>query len=203
MGYVNYNLNIPASGNNPSTDQPNMSTNTNAVNTILGVDHFAFNNNSGGTHQQVTLTNEAAPGIPAGTSGVFYANLATSQSWPFWQNALGSFQMLGPQSLGTGGYVNVGGLFIQWGVQAGTHGGKNLFNSGDTGTISFPFAFPSACFGIQANMLWNSATVSNPSQSATIAIDQNPANLTKTSFVWRYPQNSGVYTQFFWLAIGN
>jgi hypothetical protein len=95
-----YNLNIPNPPNAPSTDVPLMKINTNSINSLINVDHVTFGVNGSGIHKQVTLQNEAAPGLGDG-NGVLYANLAAGQSWPFWQNALGSSQLISqfPQNI--------------------------------------------------------------------------------------------------------
>lgn len=58
-----YNTAVPASGNNPSNDQPDMLTNTQSIDGILDVDHVTFNAANGGTHRQshyVLFTNPSA-----------------------------------------------------------------------------------------------------------------------------------------------
>lgn len=50
-----YNLNIPAAGNNPSSDQPLMQTNTNSINSLINVDHYTFGTGKDGKHLQVQL----------------------------------------------------------------------------------------------------------------------------------------------------
>lgn len=51
-----YITGIPAGPDNPSQDQPNMQTNTNSINSIIGVDHYTFQSstNSDGWHKQST-----------------------------------------------------------------------------------------------------------------------------------------------------
>ncbi len=93
MTFQTYNLGVPNPPNRPSSDVPLMQTNTNAIPPLVNIDHFSFNNTLGGYHKQVHLVNEAAPGIGT-ASGVLFANLAAGQSWPFWQNALGSAQII-------------------------------------------------------------------------------------------------------------
>lgn len=65
---ISYNLGIPAASHNPSTDQPDMLTNTNAVNTILAVDHVSFNTANGGQHLQSTFPGFASPSAPPVTA---------------------------------------------------------------------------------------------------------------------------------------
>lgn len=213
MPLIGYNLNIPFATNNPSTDQPNMLQNTNAINTWNAVDHFTFGSALGGTHKQVSLLNEAAPGIPAGSSGVLYANVDTGQSWPFWQNALGSFHLMGPQSLGTNGYTWVGGILVQWGFVQGTHGSApSHFNGGDAGSVLFAtvpnIAFPNNLFNVWTAAYYQQGSGSSgrPGSQATIAIsDGNGVGglFDKTGFKWVFVTNSSDYTFFSWLAIGN
>src|SRR6185312_13346579 len=90
-----YTTGIPATNNNPSTDQPNMLINTNSIDSLIQVDHVGFNTNGSGIHKQVRLGNQAAPGIGDGNADL-YANNPIAQSWPFWQNANGiTYQIIG------------------------------------------------------------------------------------------------------------
>ncbi len=190
-----YNRDIPDAPNNPSVDQPDMFANTNAIDDIIAVDHYSFNTPTGGIHKQVTLINEAAPGLGDG-NGVLYANLVSSQSWPFWQNALGSVQLIGgiPVS-GNNGYVYLpGGLILQWGQVTSTIG--NAFQ-----TLTFStnnIAFPNNCFSVFTQP-YGSGSI--PGSQATV--DVRKSTINKLSFQWVYITNSGDYTGFYWAAIGN
>ena len=136
-----YNNNVPNPPDNPSVDVPDMQTNSMSIESIIGVDHVTFNTNGGGIHKQVTLANEAAPGLGDG-NGVLYGNVGPSNSWPFWQNSLQSFQVIGGNSAnlprfatntnyqassGTipstnGGWSYLpGGMMIQYGIATSTH----------------------------------------------------------------------------------
>ena len=185
-----YNLNIPAANNNPSADQPNMRTNTNSINSILNVDHFTFSAGNAGRHKQVTLTNEAAPGFTGG-NGALYANLDTGNSWPFWQNALGSFRIMGPQVASPTGYTWLGGILFQWGQITST--------SSSFVAQAYPIPFPTATFTILCQP-YGSGTP--PNGNGNIEIRKSTfSNLNQ--FQWCYVTNSGEYTGFFWVAIGN
>lgn len=92
MSSIPYNLNIPAAANNPSVDQPNLLTNTNAVSTIVAVDHYTFADSNSGTHKQITFPNQNAPGTLSGNTATIYtaaglANSAASQL--YWKNSQG------------------------------------------------------------------------------------------------------------------
>lgn len=200
---------IPAANNDPADDQPIMKDNYSNISNFLSVDHIAPGTANNGYHSQVHFSaNQAAPGLTTvvGTSAaVQYANTYSTQSWPYWQNALGSFLMMGPSNASTNGYLTLAnGLILQWGRVNGTHGSNNTFNSGDFGTVTFAtsnIAFPNACFCVFTTMVYNFSTVGDPSQTSNVAIDSS--SLSNTSFTWTYPQNSNVYTRFYWLAIGN
>jgi hypothetical protein len=65
MTFQDYINNIPAAGNNPSDDQPNMEQNTNAIPAVFSVDHHAFLDPLGGYHL-ITHQDPAALGTPSG-----------------------------------------------------------------------------------------------------------------------------------------
>lgn len=101
---VAYNRDIPFSTNNPSTDQPNMQTNTNSVDDILQVDHVSFNATNGGTHKQVTYSSENVPSSPGGTSSVAYTGIGIADpSHPqhFWTNSQGIYPLSAIRAFGS------------------------------------------------------------------------------------------------------
>jgi hypothetical protein len=75
---VSYNLNIPDGPNNPSNDQPKMKTNTNAIQTLISVDHVGFNtdgtppNGVGGHHLQVSFDGKNAALAQTDPQSVLY-----------------------------------------------------------------------------------------------------------------------------------
>ncbi len=52
MPLFTYERDIPDAPNNPSADQPDMKINTNSIDSLIGVDHYSFNQNLGGLHKQ-------------------------------------------------------------------------------------------------------------------------------------------------------
>src|SRR6185295_16058097 len=123
-----YTDNLPNPPNLPSQDVQSMQDNCNSVESWVQQDHFGFNDNNGGWHQNVRLQNHVAPGNPGFTGdpgGVLYSNNptspATAPGWPYWQNSLGTFQLTGSRSANNplaaqNGYSFLpGGLIIQWG----------------------------------------------------------------------------------------
>lgn len=201
MPNFNYTNGLPNPPNLPSQDVNDMQINCNSVEDIWDEDHFGFNDNNGGFHQQVSLLNQAAPGIPAGLSGVLYADANGGNSWPIWQNALGSFQITGsaspnnPSVGGANGWTFLpGGFILQWGTTpVGAISGSVLFNAAN-------IDFPANCYNVQATPIFITASPPlTPTNQATVSVDA----LTTTGFNWRFNQNTFHWNGFFWIAIGN
>lgn len=199
---LSYNTNVPNGPDDPADDQPFMLTNTQSINTWTNVDHIGYNVINAGIHKQVTMRNQAAPGLGDG-QGVLYANLVNGQSWPFWQNAdagspfaLMSFAPL----LATNGYIILpGSVLIQWGSNSATSSGS--FASGSaSGTVTFASSnipFSVACYNVLTIPFYTTAA---PNGVGTVNVDT--ATLSNTIFNWKFNSNSGSYTGFYWLAIG-
>lgn len=200
--FLDYNANVPNGPDDPADDQPEMLTNTQSINTWTAVDHVGYNVINAGIHKQVRMRNQAAPGLGDG-QGVLYANLINANSWPVWQNALGSFPiMTGAIQLTTNGFIFIpGGALLQWGFNSAVLSGS--FASGAaTGTVTFSaanVAFPTNCLNVLT--IPSYTTVSgNPNGSGSVDINQT--TLSGTSFDWVFNSNSSRYTGFYWIAIG-
>src|SRR6266404_3955444 len=77
---------IPATGNDPSVDQPTMLTNNVSSQGIMNVDHIGYNFNNGGIHRQVNMFNESSP-TRIGDS-VTYSNLDNGTTSLWFKNSL-------------------------------------------------------------------------------------------------------------------
>ncbi len=83
---VAYNLGIPDGPNNPSNDQPKMKTNTDAIQTLISVDHVGFNTNGtapngvGGHHLQVSFDGKNAPLAQTDPQSVLYTGSGTTST---------------------------------------------------------------------------------------------------------------------------
>ena len=75
-----YTQNLPAAGNNPSNDQPNMLTNTNSIANIIAVDHVGFNTATAGQHEQCTFPGVVTPATPAGEASVLFPALGVADN---------------------------------------------------------------------------------------------------------------------------
>lgn len=91
-----YNNSIPAAANNPSNDQPDMQTNTDAIDSIIAVDHVSFNAAAGdvsGAHEQITFNDKNVPGAQTDPKSTLYTNDGTAStiSELFYRNQSGIF----------------------------------------------------------------------------------------------------------------
>jgi len=110
MTAFTFNTGIPASGNNPSVDQPDMLTNNVSTNSILAVDHVTFNSSgtggagaSGGQHLQVTFNGKNAAGAQTDPiSTAFTASgTASSNAYLLYRNASGTFPLSSVRAFGS------------------------------------------------------------------------------------------------------
>lgn len=183
------NTAIPNLPNNPVNDVPLMQTNFANISGFLGVDHVAPGATNAGIHQQVHLVNESAPGL-IGTGGVLYANLISGNSFPFWQNALGSFPLFSPVTASASGMITLpGGIILMWGSVAST----------TNGTVGFSPNFPNNAFVVMTQPYYTGAPPSSGGV-ATVAV-LNP--ITAAGFTWKFLTPSGAYGGFYWFALGN
>lgn len=195
-----YNLNIPAGPNNPSNDQPLMQTNTNSINSIIGVDHFNFGTGNDGLHQQVNLVAEASPALQGNL--VLYTTTSNGQFTLFAKNSTQDQPLFTGTAgiVGSNGFSSIyGGFILQWGIVS------QAFASGSTtGTVNFVASgninFPNNCFIVVGSPLVTFASL--PSSQGSVNIRQSSL-ANKTSFDWQFFTNSNQYIGFTWYAIGN
>lgn len=136
-----FTVNTPQAANFPANDQPLMNANNGYLQQFGQRDHqFTLTgavNNTDGTHKQLTLTNEGAPGF-TGASSVVFANTDGTNSQLFFQNASGTAQITAqktgvPAAAASSG-VNAGvsylpgGLLFQWGVGVSNGSKQVSFN---------------------------------------------------------------------------
>lgn len=186
------NVNIPAATNDPADDQPIIMSNFANISGFLSVDHVAPGTAStAGIHKQVHFINETAPG-QIGAGGVEFANLQGGQSWPFWQNALGTFQMLGANTATAAGTAFLpGGIILKWGSVTGLSGAWPTSPQ----TVTFVPVFPNNCFIVNTTFI-------GPASSSTGDISINSES--PGSFVWQFSGSSSAsFGGFYWFAVGN
>lgn len=93
MGNFSFNSNIPAAANNPSNDQPVMLINNQSTESILNVDLVGFDQDNGGTHKYMTVTQAgggyySAPPSPGADGFVAYtgAGSASAEAYLYLRN---------------------------------------------------------------------------------------------------------------------
>lgn len=179
-----YHENVPSGPDDPADDQPKMLVNTQSINSWTDVDHVGYDTLGGGIHKKITLNNIPNP-VVANTdgTGILFSKLAQGQSFPFWINALGPYQLVGLSTFSANGFATLpGGLIVNWGYQAGLPSAQ-----------TFTSAFPTNLFSIQITTLGNSSA-------------QNMVSITSQStsgFTYTVKNLAGTFTGVYWIAIGN
>lgn len=205
MPFFTFTTSIPAANNAPASDQPLMLTNNVSTSSILNIDHYSFNNNSGGLHKQVTLPVESIPSSASGQA-VLYANTSEqSQLFATTDNGGNAYQLtkfidaqfttfgtntnyISPGTTLGGWTFLPGGLLFQYGQIVPTH-------TPGTTTVAFPVPFTSnsTVFSINITAVSTSSSTANLSSAV--------ASFNKTSFLANTTGGSST-TLFFWTAIG-
>jgi len=228
MPNFTYVTGIPAASHNPSTDQPDMQTNTNSINSIIQEDHYGFNvggMNFSGYHKvihqppQGTWNPVARTGAPANipTIGEAFAlnytpdfSGATVDTQLFAQTGNGGVSQLTGSSSTTDGWQWIGGVLIQWGQvpppapTSGTFAGGTALGTvtyKNRGPLNTGIPFPKECFAIVATPIYPSISIPQSFQPAAIAISSPFSN---TTFNWSYNATSAgtFFSGFTWIAIG-
>jgi len=190
---INYNLDIPDGPHNPSVDQPMMKVNTNAIQTLVSVDHYGFNAASGtpgGYHKVIHQLDQATDPTTIASTNQLYAKVATIPAalQLFSKNAAGTvFQMTGSLRSQTG-WGWMAGVLHQWGI-----------STTSSGTILLPVTFPTAFLTVTATSGYNGPG-NVPAAFQTIFVDYN--SLTTSSFNITVVGTAGPTPKFFWHAIG-
>ncbi len=213
MPLITYNTNIPASGNNPSSDQPSLQTNTNNIPVLIAVDHYSFNDSLGGLHKQVTLVNESIPTTAVNQIAVY--SKTSGQSQEFITSDLGAkeyqmtrfidanFALFGKNTNNyngvgtkfTGGWTFLpGGMLFQYGNFNDGVGGI----SPSTGTVIFPVAFTTA--STITVTITPICKVGGTGNNDTFSLQNT--TVSTTQFQWNAQTSTSAYVGFTWLAIG-
>lgn len=213
-----YKRDVPAANHNPSVDQPQMKTNTNSTESLIGEDHYTFAVDNGGFHKQIRLPDLAdivdlAPRVAnSGTlwtqkaistgvtkeSNLFYVPDLTSDSYQLTRTITGSKPLFALNTqdyngVGTkfkGGWTFLpGGLLLQWG----------LFDDAaalpSSKSVTFPVGYSSTVFNVQVTLVGPNSSLSD---TQTIAV----VGVSSTGFTVRVKNSTTDYTGFYWQAIG-
>lgn len=196
MSVFTYYNSVPDSNNDPSSDQPNMLTNTQSIEGIWAIDHFSFGVGADidGRHKQVSMQNQSAPGLPTGFNGVLYCN----SNYPVWQNAANSSNKIAtyigtPTAATQGTSFLPGGIRIIWSSQTQDNNGNSIRNDSP---FVFPFGgFTTTCYTV----LFNAEKSSTGAEGLWI----KNSTLTNTGFSIRTSASNGQLSPFYYVAIGD
>lgn len=195
MTFATYITGTPASSHNPSTDQPDMLTNTNSIPSLIAIDHYGFNNNDGGRHLQVQLPVLGVIPNPTGGlkngEGTIYTKTVNGSSNLFYTPDLSgneyqlttinntNFATFGPHN--PGWTFLPGGLYLQYGSLANVTNGT---------TVTFPIAYSTALISFTIGVQ-NNSTTSSTSWAKSISTSGFILNV-----------NQSPMPIVFWMAIG-
>jgi hypothetical protein len=227
MTTYTYITNIPISSNKPSVDQPNMQTNTNSINSIIGTDHLTFGTATGtqidGMHKVIRqVTGAGTQNLIRSGEGAIYTNTPTNiatinqviagQYTPDTTGGTADTQLF---NLTAGNIISqLTGFAFATPTSNQSDGyawvGGILIQWGtvitalNTSSIvykdRFPGAipFPNNCFNVQATLVTTGAPSLTP---GCIAI-KNAGGFSNTGFNWN-ATNITSFSGFFWFAVGN
>ena len=179
MGTIPYNLDIPDGPNNPSQDQPKMKTNTDSINTIIGVDHYSFGStgSNDGWHKQSTYPLlSVKPTVIAGQGAVYTKDVGGGVIQLFYEKQDGTEiqitsggGLFNVPTILTGTFTTTNAFTDIVAVPANVYGYVIFFNNG-----SVPFqAQISAFFSTGANTCGFSTRVVSNSSSKQDPVELN------------------------------
>jgi hypothetical protein len=193
-----YNSVVPASNNDPSTDQPDMLTNAQSISSIIAQDHVGFNTDGSGWHNQVTFASNNIPASPTSPPVLFTNNVAGLAQLFFYS---GNATQSSSQYIATsnGSTFLLGGIILKWGQVTVTGQQTVNFAAAGGGNPGLNVgAFPNACFAVIAQPKSPSApTVVN--DAVTIGA------VTASTFVATATQRTNTVSNtvtFYCIAIG-
>ena len=152
---ISYNPDVPNPPNSPSVDVPLMKINTNAISSIIGIDHQTFNfpNTNSGYHKVIHFTNQGSDPAQIVGTGQLYTKGSDQVLW--YENGNGNVAQLtggfNPSNSAQGFTFLPGNLKMTWG--SGNTG------SGSNTTVSFPAGgtFSSAPYSVVVSLASNAA----------------------------------------------
>jgi hypothetical protein len=188
-----YSNAIPQPTDTPSTSQPQLLANFQAIQTAFEINHVAFNTGDEGKHKWVSLPQQtAAPATAASEIALYGINSAeTSVTELAFRRPSSGTEVLCTERDGTttGWSMLPSGLLIKWSFD--TANGVTVIDSN-----SFGKAF-TALYHVQINNLATTVATNTYPMGGAIS----GTNFTVTG-VQRTVANTAVATLFNWLAIG-
>ena len=202
---ISYTNNIPAGGNNPSSDRPIMTTNVNATSAFLAIDHdpFLIDGTSSpsvasGYHTVIHQVLQNSDPLTIANVNQVYSKLSKTgfgtdtQLWS--KTGQGGVEQLTGNSALQNGWCFCSGLIFQWGTVT------TPLTAISTGNVIFPVPFPGNVFNIQMTLFkFTGGVVAANSLWRTTAYSSS-----LSQFSWQYTVSlASTYDGFSWFAIGN
>ena len=200
---MTYTTAIPVSGDSLGGTRDRIRTNFQEIDSVVGVNHVAFNASGEGKHKFLQMPEQAAAPTTAANEGGFYAKVGTTpaESNLFFRGESDGFEYQLTKAIAAStarfanttnysGTLNGGWTFLPGGMIM-QYGRKT--SPGSSGSITFPITFPSgnAPFSI---------VVTNERTSARSA-NIDSAGISSTGFSYFLETSGSVAIN--WVAIGN
>lgn len=207
MANYPYTRDVPDGNNNPSVDRPDLTQNTNSIDSLIAEDHYSFGVNNGGFHKQVRMP--VLGSIPSGLIGssgtnyvkivnnviggnqaqLFYTNGSSGNEYQLTRadntnfSTFGLFTAYAGPPAGTAGWTFLpGNIRFQYGISTIASGSGNI-------PITFPIAY-SQLFVVVCTF-----------RSSAGLISYQIASQSNTGFVFRKDSTSNPH-ELNWMAIG-
>ena len=221
MSTFNYNVDIPDGPHNPSSDQPLMKTNTNSTKSIIGVDHYTFQEaTKDGWHKQSTYLSTTPTPVTASTQLALFAKGGTPNQGailamirdniPQTLVALTTAKIAAPLAIGTGnGGCSwlPGEILVQWGIYNASGGnfssGSTTQSSSGESVVTFPAAFPNNVFFFGGNLTYSQGNLPSGTGTLNTRLSQLNTGSLRTTMDWQVYTDTNNYIGFVWYAIGN
>ncbi len=186
---------IPQPTDKPAASQPKILSNFSLLNSLFGLNHYAFNDPTVANrakHKYTTLVNQAAGG-PVTIAGelALYSKSVGGAAVLFVKRDGGASEVQlttrwNPVNAANGLTYLAGNLIMQWGITNAP--------SGESGNIAYPLAFAAAPHCIQISVLRQVGSSTTP----VFISSTNPPTAT----VFRIVNTSSNAHNVYWLAIG-
>ncbi len=202
MANYPYTRDVPDGNNNPSVDRPDLTQNTNSIDSLIAEDHYGFGVDNGGFHKQVRMP--ALGSIPSGligSSGTNYVKIVNSgvggnQAQLLYTNGTSgneyqltradntNFPTFGLFTGNTGWTFLPGAIRLQYGLTS---------ESGSTTSVSFPINYTTV-FCVYT------VRIQAPTTLATV-VSWGVQAITNSGFEFTRTSGAG-NSSFYWMAMG-
>jgi hypothetical protein len=190
-----YNPLVPTGTVPFNIDYANVQGNFLVANISFGTDHYAFSDSTSnnGYHNVIHLVNGSLSTPPVlGTGELFTVNTndgISTRSTLYWQSSVTPvIQMtrnFAPTVAANGRTFLPGGMILQWGSTTAVQSSTGI-------TVNYPFAFPTAVYSVQCQVVTN--------DNSTIRFSLK-GNASTTGFVTTQNSTSS-FINLYWIAIG-